>query len=383
MSLHRGATTRPARAAASRLGTAAALAIAALSLPARAIDLADGKLTIDGAGGAAYSITSHNDLATGALEADPNGTFKNIELNLTIGVRPWERVAIHSQLFFDQIGAAASGVDWSFIEYTFSEKLRIRAGKIKLPLGISSEVEGVGTLRPFYSLPASVYGPTGIASEAYFGAGVTGDFSTSSGWTLGYDLFGGDMSVETSEPFARLRSAPVPGTVTEPFDEEVRKMVGARFTLGLPIDGLFLRVSGYRGDLPDSATLVVALASVEYQTERWLVRAEGFRADEGDITHGGYAEVAFHFTPEIQLALQVEGLRTRAPGVAPNSPFLTHRSVSVGLNYWFSPGLVVKAAAQAISGNRLAFPRLLDDALLGGGVSGDTALFTLGTQFSF
>jgi len=69
--------------------------------------------------------------------------------------------------------------------------LKLRAGKVKQPFGISAEVFDVGTRRPFFELPQAVYGPIGLVGESYKGIGFTGSFDVQGGWGLAYDLYGG------------------------------------------------------------------------------------------------------------------------------------------------------------------------------------------------
>jgi hypothetical protein len=349
---------------------------------ARGAEIGDGLLVINGAGGAAYAITGNNDFKGASLVADPSGGFRNVELTLALAARISPQITISSQLSFEDLGAPATGLDWTFAEVRLANWLKLRAGLIKMPLGISGEVEAIGTLRPFYSLPDTVYGHSSIMADGYYGAGLTGEILEGPRWTLNYDLFGGQTTVSTLEPFARLTVPLVPGTVTVPDDDDLTGLIGGRLVLGTPIEGLSLRVSGYRGKL-DDATLAVAMLSVEYAGDRWLVRAEAFRAAERTMNHGGYVEVAWFATPKVQLAVQVQGLRTHAPGVPDDSSLLWHASAAFGLNYWFAPNMVVKAAIEEIRGNRIAFPQQLDDALLAGNLSKDTPFFTLGTQFSF
>ena len=355
---------------------------------ARAIDLADGKLTINGAGAGAFTITNGNDVFNTELIGGHVGSFRNAEFNLIIAVKPMDRVTIVTLVFFDEIGQIQTGLDWSFVEFFVNDYLKVRAGEVKLPLGLSNELEPIGTLRPFFALPAAVYGPSSIAADTYFGVGVTGEVPFGDGFRLGYDAYGGNMSFDTAEPFRALLpgNESKPGTAITPVKDTVRNVLGARLSLFTPIDGLDFKVSAYRGSLVDT-DLEVMLLSAEYVSDRWSIRAEGYRSvqdDIGNVNHGGYLEIAYHLTPAIQVAVQADALRTHQKGVNEASPFLYHRGVGFGLNYWFSPGLVAKASLQEIQGNRLAFPTLLADALANGtGIPEDTLLFTGGLQFSF
>jgi hypothetical protein len=358
---------------------------------AQAIELADGRLEINGAGAGAFTITDGNDVFNTELVGGHIGTFRNAEFNLILAVKPMDRVTIVTLVFFDEIGQISTGLDWSFVEFAATDWLKLRAGEVKLPLGLDNEVEPIGTLRPFFALPAAVYGPSSVAADTYFGVGITGDVPIFAGYRLGYDFYGGDMSLDTSEPFSLLRLSPAQraGLSVSPQKETVRNVVGGRLGIGTPVEGLNFRVSAYRGSLEDTS-LELLLLSAGYETDRWLVRAEGFRSYQRDIhniTHGGYLEAAYHLTTEWQVAGQIDALQTQQGGVDSNSSFLSHRGVQVGVNYWFSPALVAKTSLQHIKGNRLAFPTHLGDALnstlTGSQISDSTVLFIAGLQFSF
>jgi hypothetical protein len=377
-----------------RFAILAAAAALLTTAPARAIDLADGKLFVDGSGGAAYGITNHNIIQGATLESVPGGTFRNSDLNLNITARPETRITIAGQISFaDTVDGAQTGLDWAFAQYAFLDALKFRAGKIRMPFGLSAEVDAIGTLRPFYSLAPSIYGSTGVASSAFFGAGITGTFALSGSWELSYDAYGGEMQVAMSEPFQRIGQTLVPGSRFEPEASRVHNLLGGRLSLTTPIEGLLLRVSGYRGKLAefgDNAEVVpleyqfdAELVSLEYQTEKWLFRAEVLHSQERERNLGGYVEVAYRLDSHWQVAGRVDVLDTYSADIPGDSSLRHHRGLEAGVNYWFSPRLVVKAAYADVVGNRVAFPEHLDDALLAGNLGGRTRGFTLGTQFSF
>ncbi|HEY2030511.1 MAG TPA: hypothetical protein VGH20_15015 [Myxococcales bacterium] len=368
------------------------LAVALAPLAARAIDLADGKLTVNGAGGGAFTITDGNDVFNTELVGGHVGSFKNAEFNLILAVKPSDRITIVTLVFFDEIGQISTGLDWSFVEFMATDWLKLRAGEVKLPLGLSNEVEPIGTLRPFYALPSAVYGPSSIAADTYFGVGVTGEVPLFGNFRLGYDFYGGNMSFDTAEPFSARQpgqAAAVPRAAVAPVKETVRNVLGGRLALGTPLDGLDVRVSAYRGSLEDSS-LEVVLLSAAYETDKWLFRAEGYRSGQraiGQVNHGGYVEAAYHLTPEVQVAVQADAMRTHQVGVDDGSRLLYHRSLGAGLDYWFTPALVAKTSLQYIQGNRLAFPTQVSDALARApneaGISETTLFFIAGLQFSF
>jgi hypothetical protein len=297
-------------------------------------------------------------------------------------------VVVAGQLFFQSNGEMA--LDWGFVEYRVSDLLRVRAGKVKNPLGLFMEVKDVGTLRPFFSLPQSIYGPGNIGTEAYLGAGITGELSSASGWGLGYDLYGGALQMEVWEP-AELLITGGPGPYdfreVQPEQEEVRDVVGGRLTMLTPLDGLTFRVSGYTGkmrelDLAEGDMRMTAFGfSAEYAIERFQLRGEVLRQNEGDseTNLGAYAEVAWKFLPKLQAALRFERARMTKEGLAASSSLRDHTEGAFGLAFWPNPNLAFKVSYHRIEGNRFALPAESED----GSVGTATALVIAGTQFAF
>ena len=69
-------------------------------------------------------------------------------------------------------------LDYAFAEWFVSDALKIRMGRVKHPFGLYGEIFDVGTLRPFYLLPQSIYGPNGFTAKAYNGVGLTGNYTS-------------------------------------------------------------------------------------------------------------------------------------------------------------------------------------------------------------
>jgi hypothetical protein len=361
-----------------------AAACLAAAPAAFAADLGDGKTSLHFTGGWIYGVTNTNAYDAASYIADPQGQLENGEINLAVLSRVLPNVTVGAQLAFDEDPSGQSmGLDWAFAEYTFNDLFKLRAGKVKMPFGLFGEIEAIGTLRPFYGLPNSVYGRSTVSAVGYYGAGLTGSLS-SGNWTFQYDLYGGEAHTETVQPFLRAKAQLTAGTLTETQEEDLRQLVGGRLTLLTPIDGLQVRVSAFRADLDDAA-LFTAMLSAEYQDELWGARVEAYRASERFLTFGGYAELSRFLTQSLQVAVRAEVLHTQADsaGIPSDSQFLRHREGAVGLNYWLSQQVVFKLAFHFIDGNRLVFPTALDDALLAGGVQQQTRMFTAGTQFTF
>lgn len=94
----------------------------------------------------------------------------------------------------------------------------------------------------------------------------------------------------------------------------------------------------------------------------------------------GYAEVAAFLTEHLQLALRGEAQRTRLTGrwagAAPR--LLRHDEGAAGVNWWFTPQLVLKVSLHRSRGNR--FVDVRRDPLPASDV---THTLFAGTQFSF
>jgi hypothetical protein len=366
---------------------AAALAALLAAPAAHAVDIADGQLTIHGDGQWAYQKTSGQNSYD---EATPEGNYDTAMFDLVLTARPAEDLVVSAQLGFEPAGAA---LEWGFAEWRFSEKLRLRIGKVQQPFGNLNELRFAGTTRPFYHLPYSVYGPANVVGTAYLGLGATGQVASDGGWTLAYDVYAGAVTLAEAEPYAALKdpSAP-PDDPVEIEEQQVRDLVGGRLSLIAPNE-VTLRLSGYAGRLAHGAEtdgFNSLGASVQYRGERLWLSAEAFRSADGDseIVWTAYGSVGWMLTEHLQVAAQYEWARTTFDG-SPDSALLRHDSFGLGLSWWVNPGLVFKACWHRVEGNRFAYPSPATYGSLVGQPDPSTVpsprtdAFTLGSQFAF
>ncbi|HZN94521.1 MAG TPA: hypothetical protein VFB81_17525, partial [Myxococcales bacterium] len=310
------------------------------------------------------------------------------QLALAFSSRLTDRATVATQvdLHADQRGIE---VDWVFGEWKFSDQVRLQVGIFKHPLGLYGEVIDVGTLHPFGHLPPGIYGPTELVVEGVKGVGLNGAAYDRDGWTLSYDAYLGALEYLVDEPFDRLLAPQSlqPGRALELEDEDARETLGGRLTLVTPVEGLSFRLSGYgnwvRSD--ETGPRWVLGPSVEYASDRLTVQAEYFhRHDVGVLRiHTGYVLASYFLTEHLQVALRGEVSETELLALTEWSPLLRHRELAAGVNWWFTPSLVVKLSIHGIDGNRLAKPEMLDDALLDGTLAPTTVAVFGGTSFSF
>jgi hypothetical protein len=284
-------------------------------------------------------------------------------------------------------GLTETSLDWAFAEYRVADALRLRLGQAKLPTGLYGELRDAGTLRPFYSLPQGLYGQSELSAENYTGVGLTGQLLQQSDWALEYDVVAGLVRVRSENPINALQGLP---THTTPY-----LVWGGRLALLPPVDGLRVMGTASRavprpgllregGDAVDSTAAVLTGLSAELVRERWLLRAEGFISffEQGlGRAEIGYVEAAYFLTSQLQAAARLDVSRFPYPEAL--EVLGRHRDVALGLNYWFTPGFVLKASYHHVQGNRFAYPETLQALFPVGQLSERTQLVQLGTHFSF
>lgn len=367
---------------------------------ADAVVLMDGKLNISGYAYWAYGKTDGNAFQLGTQD----GYYDNAALALAIRVQATDDLSASFQFTQDE-DYTQNGVDYAFFEYKASDAVRIRFGMPKVPIGLSWDVNDVGTLRPFLRLPSSVYNNTSFGGYSYLGVGVSGTRLLPAGHELTYDLFAGGLSQFVTSPYDVLAvQSDTAGTTTMGVDTsypgnwvELQDCIGGRVTLVTPIEGLQLRGSYFWGRTPEAygpTPTWVAAGSLQYETERWLLRAEYYHgyqkrqtgysdggADQGAVegvsADAGYVEGGVRLGDHWQAVAKVEATQLDWPGFTGPQSLLRHREAAVGVNYWFTRDFVVRGSLHVAEGNRFTLP---DND---GAFNESTKELMIGSQFSF
>lgn len=365
---------------------------------ARAIDKDD--IKIHGFGGWAYALTDGNEYLIG----DSEGKADNVQFSLNLTVAAHERFTIVTQVEFEQgDDDIETELDFAFVEIKLNKFLDLRLGRVKHPFGIYSEIFDVGTVRPFFLLPQSIYGPQGITSAHYDGVGLRGTHHGEA-WGIEWDLYAGEFQGDIEIP------GPLTGLPERLFEIartpfEVESAIGARFNVFTPVEGLTFGASFYDGEqtVPnigavsyDDQPYEVFGIHFEYLTDAWSIRSElsAFEVDSGRLLEadGFYLEAAYRLTEHWQIAaryddFEVSQLPIDLSFLPPFVPqFLTSTDTAIGINYWISPQLVIRLNFHFADGNRFAFPDNVQDAqvAIGSGMFEDkTDLLIFGAQFSF
>jgi len=319
-------------------------------------------------GGWAYGRTDGNEYLAGTRQ----GALDNLTLALNLAATPVEQLRLEAQFAADiDRGVRKTAFDYAFAEWRFSDALRVRAGKMKHPFGIYTEIYDVGTLRPFYSLPQSVYGPSGTLAEAYSGIGISGFRKLGTRWAMTYDVYAGKLDLKFADFDQDVFKA-------DDGELDLENTIGGRAVFETPVDGLSFGASAYRGTINGREGNVhprAAGAQLEYLTDRLSLRTEwtdNVTGASGD--HAGYFEAAWRFTPQWQVAGRFDGVQEKNDRTLDGR----HNEASVGANYWFSRHFVVKLSGHHIDGTHFAQPEAVT-----GRLKNDTNLLMFGAQFSF
>jgi hypothetical protein len=355
---------------------------------------ADDIVQIHGFGGWSYGKSSELTF----FHADEEGNSKSAQFALNLSARPYERMSIVAQMNFDNAREEVD-LDYAFVEWQATEHIALRAGRVKHPLGLYGEVFDVGTVRPFQSLPGSIYGPIGFTAKAYNGVGLTGQLRAGS-WEFQYDAYAGQIDGDYA---MTLPSSTVPDPNASPWRDtgfNYNDVIGGRLQVTTPVNGLVFGASGYSAT--DNFTTstssrkidrTVYLGSAEYAHGPLTLRAEvGKGVSEKTHEHAGkYVEASYRIGQKWQVAGRWEALDVEVPAYAaafagPMATVLEHKERAIGVNYWFNPNFVVRTEYHTVDGNRFAHAatnREFYSQLASGKLVDTTNVIVLGAQFSF
>lgn len=365
------------------------------SSPVPAQDASQPALDIHGFGGWAAGYTNNDNLypdvpgpiASHDLEVD------NYYFTLNLIARPTDKAVIHAQpTWQSSVHGKDVRLDLVYLELTVVKDLRLRAGKIKNPLGIYTEVYKVGTLRPFYLLPTAYYR---LAPEGYAGVGVN-RVQTFGSWELELDLLAGQMDFEPSDSdimigFDPAAMLPIYGSI--PVAARGRDVIGGGALLRLPIKGLEVGASAYSMDLWGSVAggpqmelsekrQKAYAGSLEYLTDKISLRAEALLARGYEVDDCAYVEAAYKITSRWQVAGTYEYAKFKEPPPVVAS-LSKHSAIGAALNYWVSPKLAWKLNYYRVSDNRTARRPDAVNLALAGELEKDTDVIIGGVHFSF
>ncbi len=294
------------------------------------------KLTINGYSGFEFEKQIEEE-----GNGDPNGSFDADLFDLVLNFQVTDAIRVSTDLTWEHGTATEEdfgnvAVEYAFVEYAFSDLMKVRVGKMFTPFGIYNEIH---TAKPaFLSVkePASTNKAERIVDDAFrfyprWGAGIAvhGDgLIGERGFS--YDLFlsNGDQSE------------------TNPFEEDNNgaKAVTGRFRFE-PSESIEVGSSFYH-DNPDSegvGSLTSSGLELRYQARAWKLWAEldfgWLEPQEGDqiLQVGWYLQPSYEFENGLTPYFRLERVDP-STDVADDHGY----DVIAGLNYEVSGGFMIK-----------------------------------------
>ncbi len=151
----------------------------------------------------AQEIDIHGFISQGYLKTDHNnflaetkrGTWEFSEVGINFSTDVSDDLHMGLQLFSRDLGSLGNlnlELDWAFGDYTISDSLGIRIGRIKIPYGLYGETQDVDMVRATALLPQSVY----LISLrdillSFNGVSLYGNLEVEGAGSIDYQVFGG------------------------------------------------------------------------------------------------------------------------------------------------------------------------------------------------
>ncbi len=263
-----------------------------------------------------------------------DGSFQYNELGINFGKELTENLRLGIQLFSRDVGDAGNNkitIDWAYGDYHLRDWLGVRAGRIKLPIGLYNETRDIDMLRTNIIMPQSLYQDllrdTVIAAN---GAGVYGNIDMSGAGSLDYQVVAGQLNIDNDSGFEKYFNHRAWGLFSVSGDSDSEITFAGSLKWNTPLDGLLLGVSAMRSPLETpisyimtghplagtpgrvEATNRVYTLSMEYTWEDLVIAAEWqqFEQDyeahsdamgavvraQNDISRGYYIQASYRFT---------------------------------------------------------------------------------------
>jgi hypothetical protein len=218
-----------------------------------------------------FLLTTGNDYLT---PDSKKGSFQFSEVGLNFSRELTDRLRFGVQFFARNFGPAGNyipQVDWFHLDYRWRDWLGVRAGRLKIPLGLYNEVNDIDSSRVPVLLPQSVY-PEQARSFlfAQTGGEIYGFLRLGGAGALDYRLYGGTIFIDPN--------LFVPVGTPVAFKFNVPYALGGRLLWETPVPGLRVGGSVIKLRLDAVAFLPMAMTvGVKNNTVEWVTSAEYVR----------------------------------------------------------------------------------------------------------
>ena len=363
------------------------LAIASGTIVQGAVNVGD--VQIGGFFSQGYLLSNNNNYPVDTK--DGTADFREMGFSASTNVGSHLRVA--TQVYAEKIGKYGNDkaiLDWAMADYNFSPEIGLRAGRLKYPRSLESDVLDLDVVRPFILLPQSMYDVRLRDFQASFDGAMVYGTLTAGQSTFDYKVYYGKIPMRLDSGVADyFNTSPLfanpPGAKSLRMDS-VR---GASLLWNTPISGLRagvtysyitnLDVIGAMRAVPIfSATENLVKSqfegvSLEYTKNAWTLTSEyllnkidtllvlpSFIAPPSKGVFGTknfYVSVARRLGTKFELGAYYDNTRLSYPttGTLPSDPVNGRQDWALALRYDFNDHLLFKIEGHAIHGTKDIF----------------------------
>jgi hypothetical protein len=184
------------------------------------------------------------------IGASSRGSLKFLDAGVNFSVQLFDQLRVGLQVVARRVGTVsedAPRLDWAVVDYRFQPWLGLRAGLIKIPLGLYNEYEDIDSARTAILMPQSLYPIRNRdALISHIGFAAYGELGLGGAGELDYQAWLGILTIPRS-------ALQVSGATLDAVDDKYA--AGGQVSWHLPIDGLRIGASVMQASIDFDLTL--------------------------------------------------------------------------------------------------------------------------------
>jgi len=182
-----------------------------------------------------------------------DGSFEYNEIGINFSKKLSDRLHLGLQLFSRDLGDISNNkvtLDWAYGDYRWKDWLGIRAGRLKLPVGLYNDIRDMDMLRTNIVMPQGIYRDLlRETSNAANGGGLYGNIYLGPVGSLNYQFVGGALFADSENGQEKYTNYLGRGLATQNGENEFDNVYSGSVFWDTPLNGLLLGYSGYTGKL--------------------------------------------------------------------------------------------------------------------------------------
>lgn len=209
-----------------------------------------------------FDVDIHGFISQGYIYSDEynylvnnstDGSLEYNEIGINFSKKLTDRLHLGLQLFSRDLGDISNNkvtLDWAYGDYRWKDWLGLRAGRIKLPVGLYNEIRDMDLLRTSIIMPQGIYRDLlRETSNAANGAGLYGNIYLGPVGSLNYQFIGGALFADSESGQEKYTNYLGKGLATQNGESEFDTVYSGSLCWDTPLHGLLLGYSNYMGKL--------------------------------------------------------------------------------------------------------------------------------------